>query len=106
MTIDQMSQALKSVGACFAVTSAKTILPNDGFEAAPSYHIHPDAEYPHEKHIKRVYSQKQLQDWVRTMKAVQRIVNTGSTPEEWEKQEQAKNEKAFELWFAYDERWS
>ena len=105
MTIDQMAAALQSVGACFAVTTAKTILPNDPFGSSPSYHIHPDCSYPHEKHIVRVFSQKQFQDWVRTMKAVQRIVNTGETFEDWEQQEQRKNEKAFELWLAYNERW-
>lgn len=90
MTVAQMVAALESVGACFAVSSAKCILPNDGFDSKPSYHIHPDASYPHEKDIVRVYSQKQLQDWVRTVKAAKR------TPEE----------KAYELWLAYGYRWS
>lgn len=90
MTINQMAQALKSVGACFAVSTAKTILPNDGFDARPSYHIHPDASYPHEKDIERVYSQKQLVDWVRTAKATQRC---------------AEQSDAFQLWEAYRDRW-
>lgn len=90
MTIDQMSAALKSVGACFAVTTAKTVLTNDPFESKPSYHIHPNAEYPHEKHIERVYSQAQFKDWVRTMKAAKRCTDQAD---------------AFDLWQAYNARW-
>lgn len=91
MTIEQMSQALKSVGACFAVSSAKTLLPNDSYGSKASYHIHPNAGYPHEKDIERVYSQEQLKDWVRTMKAAQRCTD---------------QEQAYPLWVAYQDRWS
>ena len=90
MTIDQMSSALKSVGACFAVTTAKIVLPNDPFESKPSYHIHPDSTYPHEKHIERVYSQAQFRDWVQTMKAAKRCADRAD---------------AFDLWQAYESRW-
>ena len=90
MTTDQMVQALKSVGAIFATSTAKFISPNDPFGSRPAYHIHPDAEYPHEKQIVRVYSQKQLIDWVRTAKAAAR----------------ASQEDAFWLWTAYEDRWS
>ena len=86
-----MAKALEDVGACFAVTTAKTILPNDGFDAKPSYHIHPDCSYPHEKDIERIYSQAQFQDWVRTMKAAKRAVS---------------QEEAFPLWVAYQDRWA
>jgi len=91
VTIDQMSDALKSVGAVFAVTSAKTVLPNDPSGSKPSYHIHPDASYPHEKDIERVYSQAQFRDWVRTMKAAKRSTD---------------NAQAFMLWQVYKDRWS
>ena len=89
MTEDQMVKALKSVDACFAVSTAKFVSANDPFGSKPSYHIHPDASNPHEKNIVRVYSQKQLQDWVRTAKAASR------TPDE----------KAYVLWLEYEERW-
>jgi len=91
MTIDQMAQSLQSVGAVFAVTTAKTILPNDGLDAKPSYHIHPDANYPHERDIERVYSQKQLMDWVRTTKAAKRCADQAD---------------AYNLWIAYRDRWA
>jgi hypothetical protein len=89
MTIDQMSAALKSVGACFAVTTAKTILPNDR-DTRACYHIHPDCSYPHEMHIERVFSQAQFKDWIRTMKAVKRCTS---------------QEEAFPMWEAYNGRW-
>ena len=90
MTIDQMAQSLKSVGACFAVSSAKTILPNDRSESKPSYHIHPNSSYPHQDSIERVFSQKQLMDWVRTKKAAMRC------------EDQAD---AYDIWQAYEARW-
>ncbi len=91
MTIDQMSQALKSVGACFAITTAKTVLPNDPFGSKPSYHIHPDASNPRQDDIERVYSQEQFRDWMKTVKAAQRAVS---------------QEQAYPLWVAYQDRWS
>lgn len=90
MTINQMVQALTSVGACFAVTTAKTILPDDPFESKSSYHIHPDASNRCQEDIVRLYSQKQLIDWVRTAKAAARCTD---------------EEKAFEIWQAYVDRW-
>lgn len=90
MTTEQMVKALDSVGAIFAVSTAKYISPNDPFESKPSYHIHPDASYPHEKHIERVFSQKQFQDWIRTMKAAKRCTDQAD---------------AFDLWEAYNARW-
>lgn len=90
MTINQMSSALKSVGACFAVTTAKTVLPNDPFESKPSYHIHPDCSYPHQLNIERVFSQAQFADWIRTMKAAKRCTDQAD---------------AFDLWEAYNGRW-
>jgi hypothetical protein len=90
MTTDQMYAALKSVGACFAVSTAKTILPNDPHDSKPSYHIHPDSGYPHQNDIERVYSQAQFRDWIATTKAAKRAVS---------------QEQAFPLWQAYEARW-
>lgn len=91
MTINQMSSALKSVGACFAVTTAKTVLANDPYMAKPSYHVHPDASYPHQNDIVRLYSQAQFKDWIRTSKAVQRAND---------------NEASYVLWALYEDRWA
>ena len=91
MTTGQMVQALKDVGAIFAVSTAKYVGANDGYGAKPSYHIHPDASYPHEKDIERIYSQAQFQDWIKTTKAAKRAVS---------------QEEAFPLWVAYQDRWA
>ncbi len=90
MTTEQMVKALDSVGACFAVTTAKYVAVRDGHDAKPSYHIHPNASYPHENDIVRIYSQEQFIDWIRTMKAAVRV----------------SQEQAFPLWVAYQDRWS
>ncbi len=91
MTTEQMVKALDSVGACFAVTTAKYVAVRDGHGAKPSYHVHPDASYPHEQDIERIYSQSQFQDWVKTTKAAKRAVS---------------QEEAFPLWVAYQDRWA
>lgn len=91
MTIDQMTAALSDIGACFAVTTAKCVLPNDPFGARPSYHIHPDASNPRQDDIKRVYSQAQFKDFVRTSKAAARATS---------------QEAAYPLWVAYEDRWA
>ncbi len=90
MTTEQMVQALKDVGACFAVSTAKYVAVDDGFDK-PHYHIHPNAEYPHEKHIEHIYSQKQFQDWIRTVKAARRLTDRAD---------------AHDLWIAYQDRWA
>lgn len=89
MTKNQMELALEQVGACFAITSAKCILPSDGYDSKPSYHIHPEASYPHEQDMVRVYSHKQFADWIRTAKAA---IKTDQ-------------EQAYLLWQAYEYRW-
>lgn len=61
---DRITQGLVAIGACWAVTSSKTILPNDGYDAKPTYHIHPDCSYPHEDAIKRFDTLKQLMHWI------------------------------------------
>jgi hypothetical protein len=49
----QISQKLVEAGASWAITDRKCILPGDGYGASPSYHIHPDANHPHENAIRR-----------------------------------------------------
>ncbi len=91
MTINQMAKALIDVGACFAVTTAKTILPNDPFGSKPSYHIHPDCSNPRQDDIERAYTQEQFMDWVRTRKAILRATS---------------EKEAWVLQVAYQDRWS
>ena len=91
MTINQMAIALVSIGACYAVSSAKCVLASDPPMSKPSYHIHPDSSNPQQNDIVRIYSQKQFQDWIRTAKAVKRVND---------------NEQSFGLWSSYEDRWS
>src|SRR3990172_2731444 len=37
MNKNQITNGLNEIGACWAVTTSKTILPNDGWEAKPAY---------------------------------------------------------------------
>ena len=90
MTTDQMIRALGDVGASFAVTTAKVILPGDPRGAEPAYHVYPDASNPSQDSIIRIPSQRQFGDWIRTMKAAKRAVSPSS---------------AQLLWDAYDNRW-
>lgn len=69
MNKDTITKGLQGIGACWAVTSSKTILPDDGFEAKPSYHVHPDCSYPHQNHIKRFYSLEEIADYIKARKA-------------------------------------
>lgn len=75
MTIEQVSTALKSVGACFATSTAKFVSPDDGFGAKPTYHIHPDCSYPHGRDILRFSSIKEIQQYVTARKAAMRATD-------------------------------
>ena len=53
MTHQQITKKLSEIGAAWAVRSDKYVDPNDGYGAKPTYHIHPDASYPHQDSIKK-----------------------------------------------------
>lgn len=48
-----VSKKLQQTGGAWATSNTKYIDPNDGFGAAPTWHIHPDRSYPHENQIRR-----------------------------------------------------
>lgn len=64
MSKRQITEKLSELGAAWAVTDAKTVLPNDGFGAKPTYHVHPDASYPHQDSIKRFGNLDELAGYV------------------------------------------
>jgi hypothetical protein len=64
----QIEQGLEDIGACWAVRSDKYISPNDDFDAEPTYHVHPDASYPHQNHIKTFDSLRELWSWIQACK--------------------------------------
>lgn len=70
---DKITAGLIEIGACWAATSEKCILPNDGYDARPSYHIHPDASYPHENDIEKYTSLSQLEGYVDACKRAQNV---------------------------------
>lgn len=63
-TKDRITRKLESKGMAWAVTANKTILPEDGFDAKPTYHIHPERTYPHQRHIQRFHSLAELEEWI------------------------------------------
>ena len=61
---DRITRDLLKIGACWAVTADKCILPSDGFYAWPTYHVHPDASEPHQNYVQRFTSLKELEAWI------------------------------------------
>lgn len=68
-TKQQAQAAMERIGACWAVTARKCILPGDGYDATPSYHVHPDASYPHEGAIRRFSSYAEIVEWAQEAEA-------------------------------------
>ena len=64
----QIEQGLSEIGACWAVRADKYVSPDDEFGAKPSYHVHPDASYPHVRSIKRFESLDMLWSWIQACK--------------------------------------
>ena len=63
-TRKQVEQGLEDIGACWAVRSDKYVGADDGYDARPTYHVHPDAGYPHVNAIKRFESLDELANWI------------------------------------------
>jgi len=61
---DRITHLLSEIGAAWAVREDKCILPDDGFDAKPTYHVHPDASEPHVNYIQRFTSLKELEAWI------------------------------------------
>jgi|GEM_PF-5215089 len=90
---ERVTEGLQTIGACWAVTDKKTILPNDGFDAKPSYHIHPDRTYPHEQAIYRFGSLQEIADYIITAKRIEHDTATMN--------DQDANQYAHDLWGAF-----
>src|SRR5436305_10846480 len=70
MNKQQISQGLRDIGASFAIRSDKFVAVNDPQGSKPSYHIHPDASYPHEQEIIHFDSLKDIEEWIRCAKVM------------------------------------
>lgn len=68
----QVEQGLEDIGACWAVRSDKFCGANDPYdnqlEGKKTYHVHPDAGYPHQGDIKLFDSLDEIWSWVRACK--------------------------------------
>jgi hypothetical protein len=83
----KVSNELIKVGAGWAVTSDKCILPEDGVEAHPSYHIHPNINSPHQMDIKRFPTLNAIVSWIEAAKEAQKsglvVVTSPDGRESW-----------------------
>lgn len=75
ITKDQITAGLLEIGACWAVSDQKCILPGDGYDAKPTYHVHPDSFYPHERYIQTFSSLQSLWSWVKVWKKCAELEN-------------------------------
>ena len=83
---DHITAALDQIGAAWAVTKNKVVLPNDPMEDQvtnrATYHIHPDKAEPRAEYIQRFSSLKELEQWIRDQRPPRRRVNI--TYKDWE----------------------
>lgn len=70
---NRVTKSLLEVGACWAVRSDKYCDANDPYEdqlaGVKTYHVHPDQSYPHQDHIIRFRSLKEILAWTKAVKA-------------------------------------
>jgi hypothetical protein len=88
MNKDKVTKELKAIGAGWAVTSEKCILPGDGYEAKPEYHIHPKVSFPHQSNIKRFPTLNAIVSWINAVKEAQKgdglvVVTSFDGKESW-----------------------
>jgi hypothetical protein len=83
----KVTKELIKVGAGWAVTSEKCILPGDGYEAKPEYHIHPNVKFPHQMYIRRFPTLKAIMSWIEAVKKAQEndlvVVTSPDGKESW-----------------------
>jgi hypothetical protein len=72
MNKDKVTKELKAIGAGWAVTSEKCILPEDEYGAKPEYHIHPNVNFPHQNNVRRFPTLKAIISWVDAVKEAQK----------------------------------
>lgn len=63
----QITKKMEALNMAWSVRDDKYISPEDGFEAKPTYHIHPDQSDPQQTAIKRFSNLVELNDYVEVM---------------------------------------
>lgn len=70
---ERITRSLKRIGACWAVRSDKFCGADDSLEdrmdGRKTYHIHPDASYPHVNSVEQFDSLREIEEWIAEMKA-------------------------------------
>jgi len=61
---DRITKELQEQGRAWAVRSDKHISPDDEWDAKPTYHVHPNASYPHQSDICRFDSLNEIEEWL------------------------------------------
>lgn len=64
MNKQTITTRLSKIGACWAIRSDKFIDSSDGWDAKPTYHIHPNADYPYQQNILRFSSLKDINEYI------------------------------------------
>jgi hypothetical protein len=64
-TSKKISKLMEEAGYHYVTSTAKTVLPNDGFEARPAYHIRSNDSMRQED-TTRVYSRQEQEEYLRT----------------------------------------
>jgi hypothetical protein len=72
---DRITKGLKEIGAAWAVRNDRYCSPNDPLEdqvaRKRTYHVHPDASYPHQNHIIRFRNLDEIAAYIKVRKAAE-----------------------------------
>lgn len=91
---DRITAALSEIGAAWAVTKDKCVLPDDPLEdqaaGRETYHVHPNRSNPHSNSVWRFNSLAELEDWIQERRPPKRRERTVGgkrrqvrLPQEW-----------------------
>jgi hypothetical protein len=76
VNIRQITAGLREIGAAWAVTDAKCVLPEDAGRR-PRYHIHPDRAHPEQGAIRAFYSLREVAAYIAARKAADALLEAG-----------------------------
>jgi len=72
---DRITKGLRKIGAAWAVRSDRYCSPNDPLEdqieGKRTYHVHPDASFPHQDNIKRFRNLDEVQAYIKACMAAE-----------------------------------
>ena len=70
---DRITKGLREIGAAWAVRNDRYCSPNDPLEdqieGKRTYHVHPDASYPHQDHIVRFRNLDEIAAYIKAREA-------------------------------------